>query len=158
MSEMDDFNTRIIEEFRANDGVVGGPFEGATLVLLHTTGAKSGAERVTPVVARLDGDDLYVFASKAGAPTHPDWFHNLVADPSVTVELGTDTFAATAVVLEGERGTRSTPPRPPCSRTSPSTRRRPTGSSRWSASTAAEIVDHRPRSPTLAIAGRTVAT
>jgi deazaflavin-dependent oxidoreductase (nitroreductase family) len=101
MSEMDDFNTRIIEEFRANDGVVGGPFEGATLVLLHTTGAKSGAERVTPVVARLDGDDLYVFASKAGAPTHPDWFHNLVADPSVTVELGTDTFAATAVVLEG---------------------------------------------------------
>ncbi len=101
MAEMDDFNAKIIEEFRANDGVVGGPFEGATLVLLHTTGAKSGAERVNPVVARVDGDDLYVFASKAGAPTDPDWFHNLVAHPSVTVELGADTFGATAVVLEG---------------------------------------------------------
>ncbi len=101
MAENDDVNAGIIEEFRTNGGVVGGPFEGATLVLLHTTGAKSGAERVTPVVARVDGDELYVFASKAGAPTHPDWFHNLVAHPAVTVELGTDTFGATAVVLEG---------------------------------------------------------
>ncbi len=101
MPEMDDFNSTIIAEFRANDGVVGGPFEGATLVVLHTIGARSGTERVTPVVARIDGDDLYVFASKAGAPTHPDWFHNLVAHPRVTIELGTDTVPATAVVLEG---------------------------------------------------------
>jgi len=101
MSDMNDFNAQIITEFRANDGVVGGPFEGATVLLLHTTGAKSGAERVNPVVARRAGDDLFVFASKAGAPTNPDWFHNLVANPSVTAELGTDTFAATAEVLEG---------------------------------------------------------
>ena len=102
MSAMNDFNTRIIEEFRANNGTVGGPFEGATILLLHTRGAKSGLERVHPVVARIDGDDIYVFASKAGAPTHPDWFHNLVAHPSVTVELKDETFEATAEVLEGE--------------------------------------------------------
>ena len=101
MSDMNEFNAQIIAEFRANDGIVGGPFEGATVLLLHTTGAKSGAERVNPVVARRAGDDLFVFASKAGAPTNPDWFHNLVAHPSVTAEFGTDTFAATAEVLEG---------------------------------------------------------
>ena len=101
MSDVSDFNAQIIAEFRANDGVVGGPFEGATVLLLHTTGARSGAERVNPVVARREGGDVFVFASKAGAPTNPDWFHNLVAHPSVTAELGTDTFAATAEVLEG---------------------------------------------------------
>jgi deazaflavin-dependent oxidoreductase (nitroreductase family) len=102
MSEMDDFNAQIIAEFRANDGVVGGPFEGLSVLLLHTTGAKSGTGRVNPVVVRMEGDQLYVFASKAGAPTNPDWFHNLVAHPEVTAELGTDTFTATAVVVEGE--------------------------------------------------------
>ncbi len=102
MSDMDEFNTAIIEEFRANGGVVGGPFEGATIVLVTTTGAKSGKVRVNPLVARLEGDNVYVFASKAGAPTNPDWFHNLVADPSVTVEFGSETFAARAEVLEGE--------------------------------------------------------
>jgi deazaflavin-dependent oxidoreductase (nitroreductase family) len=102
MSDMNDFNTKIIEEFRANGGVVGGPFEGATILLLTTTGAKSGLVRVNPVVARLEGGNVYVFASKAGAPTNPDWFHNLVADPSVTAELGSETFAARAEVLEGE--------------------------------------------------------
>jgi len=102
MSEMNDFNQQIIAEFRANDGVVGGPFEGVPVLLLHTTGAKSGAERVTPVVARQQEGNLYVFASKAGAPTNPDWFHNLVAHPAVRAELGTDSFAATAEVLEGE--------------------------------------------------------
>ena len=96
-----DFNTRIIEEFRANAGRVGGPFEGGTLLLLHTDGAKSGEHHVTPVVYLEDGDRYVIFASKAGAPTNPDWFHNLVANPSVTAELGTDTFAATAEVLEG---------------------------------------------------------
>ena len=97
MSDMNEFNAQIIAEFRANDGIVGGPFEGATVLLLHTTGAKSGAERVNPVVARREGDDLFVFASKAGAPTNPDWFHNLVAHPSVTAEFGTDTFATASM-------------------------------------------------------------
>lgn len=101
MPDMQDFNAQIIAEFRANDGVVGGPFEGATIVLLTTTGARSGLERVNPVVCRREGEDLYVFASKAGAPSDPDWFHNLVAHPEVTVELGPDTFRARAVVLEG---------------------------------------------------------
>ena len=88
----------------------------------------------------MEGDDVYVFASKAGAPTNPDWFHNLVAHPTVTVELGTETFAARAVVLSrGPTGTGSTPPRPSSSRTSPSTRPAPTGSSRWSGSYAAEL-------------------
>jgi len=102
MAEMNDFNTQIIEEFRANDGVVGGPFAGATLLLLHTTGAKTGLERINPVAYRAEGDDLFVFASKAGAPTDPDWFRNLVADPSVKVELGKEHFDATAEVLVGE--------------------------------------------------------
>lgn len=101
MSDMNDFNRQVIEEFRSNDGVVGGPFAGSTVLLLTTTGAKSRLSRVNPVVSRSEGDNVYVFASKAGAPTHPDWFHNLVADPSVTVELGTDTYGATAEVVEG---------------------------------------------------------
>ena len=104
MTEVNDFNAQMIEEFRANEGVVGGPFEGTTVLLLTTKGAKSGLERVNPVVCRIEGEDVYVFASKAGAPTNPDWFHNLVANPSVTVELGSETFTATAEVLErGER-------------------------------------------------------
>ena len=101
MSETNDFNARIIAEFRANGGTVGGPFEGSQILLLTTTGAKSGQERVTPVVCRVEGDAVYVFASKAGAPTNPDWYHNLVANPEVRAELGTDAFTAHAVVLEG---------------------------------------------------------
>ena len=101
MSDMNDYNATIIAEFRANDGVVGGDFAGATLLLLTTTGAKSGLERVNPTVCRVDGDDVYVFASKAGAPTNPDWYHNLVANPEVGVELGSDNYRARAVVLEG---------------------------------------------------------
>lgn len=101
MTDMDDFNQQVIAEFRANGGKVGGAFEGATILLLTTTGAKSGRERVNPVVCRVDGDDVYVFASKAGAPTHPDWFHNLVAHPEVRVELGSDAYRACAVRVEG---------------------------------------------------------
>jgi deazaflavin-dependent oxidoreductase (nitroreductase family) len=101
VADMDDFNRQVIEEFRSNGGVVGGPFAGSTVLLLTTTGARSGRTRVTPVVSRTEDGDVFVFASKAGAPTHPDWFHNLVANPSVTVELGTDTYPATAEVLEG---------------------------------------------------------
>jgi len=103
VSDMNDFNAQVIAEFRANEGVVGGNFEGATILLLTTTGAKSGLERTTPTVCRVDGDDVYVFASKAGAPTNPDWYHNLVANPEVGVELGTDSYRARAVVIEGDQ-------------------------------------------------------
>ncbi|MGA2836060.1 MAG: nitroreductase family deazaflavin-dependent oxidoreductase [Acidimicrobiales bacterium] len=99
---MNEFNAQVIDEFRANGGKVGGPFAGATIVILTTTGARSGEPRTNPVVCRTEGDAIYVFASKAGAPTNPDWFHNLVAHPVVTVELGTDTFEARAVVAEGD--------------------------------------------------------
>ncbi|MET9559101.1 nitroreductase/quinone reductase family protein [Streptomyces tauricus] len=97
-----DFNQQIIEEFRANAGEVGGPFEGARLILLTTTGARSGERHTTPVAYYADGDgDVLVIASAAGAPKHPDWFHNLVAHPQVTVESGVFTYEATAEVLEG---------------------------------------------------------
>ena len=102
MSDQDDWNAKIIEEFRANGGKVGGPFEGAPLLLLHSTGAKSGAERVTPVMFQAVGDDLAIFASKAGAPTNPDWYHNLMAQPAARVEVGTETLAVTARVAEGD--------------------------------------------------------
>ncbi len=101
-TEFHDFNQQIIEEFRANDGVVGGPFAGATLLILHTTGAKSGQERLSPLVYRADGDRWVIFGSKGGAPTHPDWFHNLTANPEATIEVGTDTVAVTATVAEGD--------------------------------------------------------
>ncbi|WP_455713175.1 nitroreductase/quinone reductase family protein [Streptomyces zaomyceticus] len=104
---MSDFNQRVIEEFRANGGRVGGMFEGAALLLLTTTGARSGRAHTTPAVYVRDGARLLVFASNAGGPKHPAWFHNLRADPHVTVELGTpegavERFAATSVVTEGE--------------------------------------------------------
>lgn len=84
-------NQAIIDEFRANGGVVGGPFTGASLLLLHTTGAKSGKERVTPLMYQpLKDGAVAVFASKAGAPTHPAWYHNLVAHPEVEVEIGSE--------------------------------------------------------------------
>jgi len=102
VSDMNDFNAQVIAEFRANDGVVGGNFEGTTILLLTTIGARSGVERTTPTVCRVDGDDVYVFASKGGAPTNPDWYHNLVANPEVGVELGTDSYRARAVVIEGD--------------------------------------------------------
>ncbi|MFK0227265.1 nitroreductase/quinone reductase family protein [Streptomyces sp. NPDC090303] len=104
---MSDFNQRVIEEFRANGGRVGGMFEGASLLLLTTTGARSGLPHTTPAVCVRDGARLLVFASNAGGPHHPAWFHNLRADAYVTVELGSpdgavERFAARAVVTEGE--------------------------------------------------------
>lgn len=99
---MSDWNTKIIEEFRATGGKVGGQFDGAPLILLHSTGAKSGQDRVAPVMYLADGDDLVVFASKAGADTNPDWFHNLKANPDTRVEIGPDTVAVQARVAEGE--------------------------------------------------------
>jgi deazaflavin-dependent oxidoreductase (nitroreductase family) len=97
-----DFNDSVIEEFRAHGGKVGGPFEGAPLLLLSTTGARSGEQRTTPVMYMPDGERMAIFASKAGAPTHPAWYHNLLANPTATVELGTDTFQVKARVSSGE--------------------------------------------------------
>ncbi|HEX4244724.1 MAG TPA: nitroreductase family deazaflavin-dependent oxidoreductase [Acidimicrobiales bacterium] len=99
---MADFNDEIISEFRANQGKVGGPFEGAPMLLLHHTGAKSGTERVNPVVYQpLDSGRYAIFASKAGADTNPDWYHNLVAHPHTTIEVGTATVAVTCRVADG---------------------------------------------------------
>jgi len=95
-------NAKIIEEFRANAGKVGGVFEGAPLLLLHHTGAKSGTERVTPVMYQAVGDAYAVFASKAGAPNHPAWYHNLVANPETRIEVGTDEVPVRARVATGE--------------------------------------------------------
>ncbi len=105
MSDLDDineFNRGIIEQFRANDGKVGPPFEGAPLLVLHSTGAKSGKERLAPIVFQAVDGAWAVFASKAGAPDNPDWYHNLVANPAARIELGTETVDVTARVLEGD--------------------------------------------------------
>jgi deazaflavin-dependent oxidoreductase (nitroreductase family) len=95
-------NATIIEEFRSNEGKVGGPFDGAPILLLGTTGAKTHEHRVNPMMYLNEEGRTFVFASKAGAATNPDWYHNLVADPAVTVELGTEKFKATASPLSGE--------------------------------------------------------
>lgn len=101
---MSDGNKQVIEEFRANAGQVGGNFAGATLLLLHTTGAKSGLVRINPVVYLADSERYAVVASKGGAPTHPDWYHNIVANPDVSVEVGAEQFDALATVAaEPER-------------------------------------------------------
>ncbi len=96
MSDTRSWNDQIIDEFRANEGRVGGPFEGAPLLLLHHIGAKSGTERVTPMMYQAVGDDLAVFASYAGEDVNPAWYHNLLANPDVTAEVGTDTVALRA--------------------------------------------------------------
>jgi deazaflavin-dependent oxidoreductase (nitroreductase family) len=102
MPEPGDFNSGIIEEFRANRGKVGGPFEGAPMILLHHQGAKTGQQRVNPLVYQPVGSDFAIFASKGGAPTNPQWLANLVAHPDTTVEVGTESHAVRARVLEGE--------------------------------------------------------
>ena len=102
MTTLNDFNQRIIAEFRANGGKVGGPFAGAPMLLLTTRGAKSGQRRTTPLVYLPDGDRFIIFASKGGAPTHPAWYHNLVTYPEATVEVGTETIPVTAAVVTGE--------------------------------------------------------
>ncbi|MGF1661259.1 MAG: nitroreductase family deazaflavin-dependent oxidoreductase [Kineosporiaceae bacterium] len=98
---MSEFNARVIEEFRANGGRVGGPFEGARMILVHHVGARTGTERVTPLVWHPDGDRLVIVASKAGAPTHPDWYRNLMAHPRVRVEVGTETFTVDVAEAQG---------------------------------------------------------
>jgi deazaflavin-dependent oxidoreductase (nitroreductase family) len=96
-----DFNTKIIDEFRANGGKVGGPFEGAPMVLLTTTGAKSGKPHTTPLVYLRDGERLVVFASMGGAPKNPAWYHNLVAHSEASVEVGTEKYPVKATVTSG---------------------------------------------------------
>ena len=101
---MSNWNKQIIEEFRANDGKVGGIFANNTLLLLHTIGAKSGKERVNPLVTYEDDQRLVVIASAGGAPSHPDWYYNLRANPVVEVEYGTEKFEARAAeTAEPER-------------------------------------------------------
>ena len=99
---MSDWNQKIIEEFRANEGRVGGPFEGAPMILVHHIGARSGTERVTPLVYFPEDDGrMLIVASKAGAPTNPDWYHNLRAHPEVDVEVGTETFPVRVAEVTG---------------------------------------------------------
>jgi deazaflavin-dependent oxidoreductase (nitroreductase family) len=102
MADRNDWNRHTIEEFRANAGKVGGMWEGRPLLLLTTTGAKSGRKHTTPTMYLRDGDRLLVFASKGGAPTNPHWYHNLLAHPEVTVEVGPEIYQAKATVLSGE--------------------------------------------------------
>jgi deazaflavin-dependent oxidoreductase (nitroreductase family) len=101
MKDMSDFMQQTITEFRGNHGKVGGYFAGAPLLLLHTVGAKTGAERVTPMMYLKDGDRYLVFATKGGADTNPGWYHNLIAHPDVTIEVGDDTIEVRATALEG---------------------------------------------------------
>jgi deazaflavin-dependent oxidoreductase (nitroreductase family) len=102
MTDYDDWNRKIIEEFRANAGKVGGQFEGAPMILAHHTGAKTGTERVTPLVYQPLEDGWAVFGSKAGSPTHPHWYLNLVANPDTVVEVGAETVPVRARVAEGD--------------------------------------------------------
>jgi len=106
MSDPNDWNKAIIEEFRANGGKVGGQFAGGTLLLLHSTGAKSQQERINPVAYTRDGDQFVIIASKGGAPTNPDWYYNLLANPLVTVEVGTEQFQVRATVTAEPERTR----------------------------------------------------
>jgi deazaflavin-dependent oxidoreductase (nitroreductase family) len=102
MQERVDRNTPVIEEFRANGGRVSGRHERSTLLLLTTTGARTGRTYTTPVGYMTDGSRLVVIASKGGGPTNPDWYHNLVANPEATVEVGSETFRVKATVIKGE--------------------------------------------------------
>lgn len=98
---MTDWNSQVIEEFRANEGRVGGQFAGAPMILLHHIGARTGTERVNPLVYFPDGDRMVIMASKGGAPTNPDWYHNLKANPRITVEVGTETFTVDVTEVTG---------------------------------------------------------
>ena len=103
MSSPNDWNARIIEEFRANGGKVGGQFEGAPMILIHHVGAKSGTERVSPLVYFPEDDGtMVIVASKGGAPTNPDWYHNVRANPKIDVEVGTETFPVVATEIDGD--------------------------------------------------------
>jgi deazaflavin-dependent oxidoreductase (nitroreductase family) len=102
VTDIDDFNTKVITEFRERGGVVGGFFDGKPMVLVTHRGAKSGVERTTPLVCSTDDDRVVIIASMGGAPSNPAWYHNLVANPEVAVEYGTDTYTAQAVEVHGD--------------------------------------------------------
>lgn len=102
MADMREFNEKLIEEFRANDGKVSGPFADAPLILVTHTGAKTGTKRTSPLVFTRDGDRIVLIASKGGAPTHPHWYLNMTANPQVTVELPGETFEARVTEVTGE--------------------------------------------------------
>ncbi len=102
MAEKRDWNAAVIEEFRENGGRVGGPFQGADVLLLHHIGARTGSRRVSPLLYLPDGDGFAIFGSKGGASTNPDWYHNLLANPDVSVEVGTDHVDVTARLATGE--------------------------------------------------------
>jgi deazaflavin-dependent oxidoreductase (nitroreductase family) len=106
MDALNDFNRQLIEEYRTNGGKVTGQFAGAALLLLTTTGARSGQSRTNPLAYSRDGDRLVVIASKGGAPTSPDWYHNLLAHPEATVEMGSERFPVRASFPQGEERTR----------------------------------------------------
>jgi deazaflavin-dependent oxidoreductase (nitroreductase family) len=99
---MNDFNQAVITEFRANNGKVGGQFANIPLLLLTTIGTKSGQPRINPLAYTTDGDRIIILASKAGAPTNPDWYHNLIANPTVAVEVGNERFQAQASIAQGQ--------------------------------------------------------
>jgi deazaflavin-dependent oxidoreductase (nitroreductase family) len=101
-NDWNDWNAAIIEEFRANEGRVGGPFEGGTILLLHHKGARTGTERVSPLAYFADGDRKIIVGSAGGSPKNPDWFHNLRAHPHTTVEVGTETVPVVATELTGD--------------------------------------------------------
>lgn len=100
MADMENFNDKVIKEFRENDGKVGGMFEGAPVLLLHHTGAKTGTQRVNPLMYQPVGDSFAIFASKAGAPSNPDWYYNLATHPDTTIEVGTGTVKVRARVAD----------------------------------------------------------
>ena len=102
VTDWNDFNRGVVDEFRSNGGVVGGQFDGFPMILVTHRGAKSGTEYTTPLVYTTDGDRYVVIASKGGAPDDPQWFRNMVANPDVTVEVGTERFPARARVAEGD--------------------------------------------------------
>ncbi len=103
-NEWKKYNEAIIEEFRANNGIVGGSFADFTLLLLHTVGVKSGLPRLNPLTYLADDDRFLVLASKAGGDSHPDWYYNIIANPEVRVEVGTELFDARATIAsEPER-------------------------------------------------------
>jgi deazaflavin-dependent oxidoreductase (nitroreductase family) len=106
MNNSTNWNQPIIDEFRANSGKVGGRFEGKTLLILHTVGAKTGLERINPTAYVPDGDRLVIIASKGGAPTNPHWYYNILAHPQVTMEVGTEKFQAQAEIAQEPERTR----------------------------------------------------
>ena len=123
----DEANARIIEEFRANGGRVGGAFEGTPLLLLHHTGARSGTRRINPVAYLADDGRYVVIASRGGAPANPAWYHNLMAHPHATIEVGRDTIDVVASEATGEDASACTARRRSASRSSRSTRNGPNG-------------------------------